>query len=91
MSPSIGNPPILVLSYKNHAIDEFLLDLVRSEPSMGYGKYPHKFFGFRQLIRLGGGCNEPELQPFMEKSAMNSAPMVKRFIQTISDCHQQQQ
>ena len=30
-SSSVGIRPILVLSYKNHAIDEFLVDLVRSE------------------------------------------------------------
>ncbi|KAI8896071.1 hypothetical protein BC833DRAFT_599019, partial [Globomyces pollinis-pini] len=35
VSPSIGRPPILVLSYKNHAIDEFLLDLIRIGGSSG--------------------------------------------------------
>ncbi|KAI8814113.1 hypothetical protein BJ742DRAFT_734437 [Cladochytrium replicatum] len=28
----VGTPPILVLSYKNHAIDEFLIDLVKLSP-----------------------------------------------------------
>ena len=30
-NPSVGQPPILVLSYKNHAIDEFLGDLINVE------------------------------------------------------------
>ena len=32
-NPSVGRPPILVLSYKNHATDEFLSDLVKAEPN----------------------------------------------------------
>jgi hypothetical protein len=31
IDPINGSSPILVLSYKNHAIDEFLLDLLKSE------------------------------------------------------------
>ena len=31
VDPTVGKPPILVLSYKNHAIDEFLSDLVKAE------------------------------------------------------------
>jgi len=56
VSPSIGSPPILVLSYKNHAIDEFLLDLVHAEPR------------HLDLIRIGGGCNEPELFQYSERN-----------------------
>ena len=30
MCPSVGQLPLLVLSYKNHAVDEFLLDLLKT-------------------------------------------------------------
>ena len=51
--PSVGEPPILVLSYKNHAIDEFLVDLVKSEGNVS-------------LVRIGGSCNDPNLKPYLE-------------------------
>ncbi|SPR01593.1 unnamed protein product (mitochondrion) [Plasmodiophora brassicae] len=63
-NPSVGRPPILVLSYKNHAIDEFLCDLVKSEPSVS-------------MIRIGGGCNEPSLSRYVERSAWYDDPGVK--------------
>jgi hypothetical protein len=44
-TPSIGRPPILVLSYKNHAIDEFLLDLSKLEPHL-------------DMVRLGKAIRE---------------------------------
>lgn len=53
-------PPILVLSYKNHAIDEFLIDLVRAE---GADKLRNR------LLRLGGQCKEPKLADFSERTA----------------------
>lgn len=67
----IGDPPILVLSCKNHAIDEFLLDLLRSEPTLGhaprttayFGRYYHGN-GYKRLMRIGGGCSEPELEQY---------------------------
>jgi hypothetical protein len=34
-NPSVGHPPILVLSYKNHAADEFLCDFEQAERSSG--------------------------------------------------------
>lgn len=34
-NPSVGCPPILVLSYKNHATDEFLCDLLQAERKTG--------------------------------------------------------
>ena len=51
--PSVGEPPILVLSYKNHAIDEFLVALVKSEGNVS-------------LVRIGGSCNDPNLKPYLE-------------------------
>ena len=52
---SVGEPPILVLSYKNHAIDEFLVDLVNSERNVS-------------LIRIGGSCNDPNLNMYLEQN-----------------------
>ncbi|CAI5725458.1 unnamed protein product [Peronospora destructor] len=77
----IGDPPILVLSYKNHAIDEFLLDLLRSEPTLGHVPRTTAFFGryylgngFKRLVRIGGGCNEPELEQYRERNVAASDP-----------------
>ena len=51
-----GRPPILVLSYKNHAIDEFLKDLIKAEgPSIS-------------LIRIGGVSKDPTLATFAEQN-----------------------
>ena len=55
VNPSVGKPPILVLSYKNHAIDEFLRDLIKAE------KYNI------DLVRIGGSQNDdPDLQRYSE-------------------------
>lgn len=51
-----------VLSYKNHAIDEFLVDLVKAEPRLSRN----------QLIRIGGQCKDARLQAFSERSAYQS-------------------
>jgi hypothetical protein len=48
-----------VLSYKNHAIDEILKDLLASEQMLSISQ---------SLIRIGGSCEEPELQPYTEQS-----------------------
>ena len=56
--PNAGLPcvgPILVLTYTNHALDQFLLDLVRKcsfEPGIG------------GLVRIGGNSKAEALQPF---------------------------
>ncbi|KAJ3216818.1 hypothetical protein HDU67_008904 [Dinochytrium kinnereticum] len=47
--PSAGSPPILVLSYKNHAIDEFLSDLVKAESTSSGGL---------SMIRIGSSQEE---------------------------------
>ncbi|KAI9895941.1 hypothetical protein PsorP6_018394 [Peronosclerospora sorghi] len=66
----VADPPIRALSYKNHAIDKVLLDLVRSEPTLDHVSKTTPYFGryylnngFKKLIRIGGGCSEPELEP----------------------------
>ena len=48
-SPSI-QLPILVLTYKNHVLDEFLKELHRWYPSAG------------EIVRIGGRSEEPELE-----------------------------
>jgi hypothetical protein len=61
-----GAFPILVLSYKNHAIDEFLSDLVTSPSfrgSFGTGASPSR------LIRIGGQCKDPRLAAYSERTA----------------------
>ncbi|KAG1712489.1 hypothetical protein DVH05_000233 [Phytophthora capsici] len=89
----VGDPPILVLSYKNHAIDEFLLDLLRSEPTLDHGPTRRQSFaryyvnnGFKKLIRIGGGCNEPELEPYRERNAAFSDPRVRKVSKRIEEC-----
>ncbi|KAG2521545.1 hypothetical protein JM16_006188 [Phytophthora kernoviae] len=87
----IGEPPILVLSYKNHAIDEFLLDLLRAEPKFchnpiaNFGRY-YSRNGFKKLVRIGGGCNEPELEQYRERNVANADPSVREVSQGIEDC-----
>ncbi|KAF4031045.1 ATPase family associated domain-containing protein 12 [Phytophthora infestans] len=89
----IGDPPILVLSYKNHAIDEFLLDLLRSEPTLDHTPKRSTYFGkyylnngFKKLVRIGGGCSEPELEPYRERNVAFSDPSVRKVSQRIEDC-----
>ncbi len=50
-----GRPPILVLSYKNHAIDEFLRDLINAERNVS-------------LIRIGGSCKDQALMQYAEQN-----------------------
>lgn len=91
----IGDPPILVLSYKNHAIDEFLLDLLRSEPTLDHTTRTNTYFGryylgngFKKLVRIGGGCNEPALEPYRERNVAFSDPAVRKASQCIEDCQE---
>ena len=45
---SLEDPKILVLTYKNHALDEFLKGIMR-------------FIDKERIVRLGGRCRDPEL------------------------------
>lgn len=67
-SGTVGTPPILVLSYKNHAIDEFLVDLVKIEPASSLRN---------RLIRIGGQCKDPRLVQFSEQTAFQSDAELK--------------
>ena len=44
------NSPILVLTYKNHALDEFLKEMIKLYP--------------QGVVRIGGRSNEPELEKY---------------------------
>lgn len=54
-----------MLSYKNLAIDNFLVDLVKAEPLRN------------QLIRIGGSCKDPRLALFSERNTYHSDSAVK--------------
>ena len=88
----VSDPPVLVLSYKNHAIDEFLLELLRSDPTLnhvstntGFRKY-YRGSGFKKLVRIGGGCSEPELEQYRERNVAYSDPCVQAVSERIEDC-----
>ncbi|KAJ3397278.1 hypothetical protein HDU80_009611, partial [Chytriomyces hyalinus] len=58
ISPSVAAPPLLILSYKNHAIDEFLCDLVQAEPRLS-------------MVRIGS-IKDERLRQFSESSYAHS-------------------
>lgn len=62
-SKSRGSSPILVLSYKNLAIDSFLVDLVNAERNT---------LSSGTLIRIGGQCKDPRLAAYSESNAFQS-------------------
>eukprot|EP00727_Mastigamoeba_balamuthi_P013907 m51a1_g9139 hypothetical protein (3447) ;mRNA; r:63647-74936 len=78
--PDVGAPPLLVLSYKNHAIDEFLVDLLNSCSSrLG-------------LIRIGSQSQREELRDFGERSLRSNDQGVrdaKGKLETIARLHDQ--
>ena len=78
ISPSVGTPPILVLSYKNHAIDEFLSDLVQMMPTKSL---------YNKLIRIGGQCKDFRLQPYSERHASRLDSHVHSKQQILEDLH----
>lgn len=78
---NLSSPPILVLSYKNHAIDEFLVDLVKAEP---------RRLSPSKLIRIGGQCKDQRLALYSERSTFQADPSVKQkrsSIQMLNDLH----
>ncbi|KAJ3247215.1 hypothetical protein HDU77_008656 [Chytriomyces hyalinus] len=58
ISPSVAAPPLLILSYKNHAIDEFLCDLVQAEPRLS-------------MVRIGS-IKDERLRQYSESSYAHS-------------------
>lgn len=74
--PDVGTPPILVLSYKNHAIDEFVLDLVEKERHI-------------KLIRVGGGkSSDPRLARYGEKNFVYSQNEVHQCLDKVKHVYQ---
>eukprot|EP01060_Flectonema_neradi_P033850 TRINITY_DN5789_c0_g2_i4.p1 TRINITY_DN5789_c0_g2~~TRINITY_DN5789_c0_g2_i4.p1 ORF type:complete len:3745 (+),score=744.53 TRINITY_DN5789_c0_g2_i4:86-11320(+) len=65
--PSVGEPPILVLSYKNHAIDEFLLDLIRCNELRN---------SLHSLVRFGT-TQEQKLKRFSERSQWDNKEVIE--------------
>ncbi|KAL7565649.1 hypothetical protein ACA910_019004 [Epithemia clementina (nom. ined.)] len=61
-SHSTGASPILVLPYKNHAIDKFLVDLANAEPSLNSSK----------MIRIGGQPKDARLVQFSERAVYHT-------------------
>jgi len=61
----LGQPPIVVLSYKNHAIDEFLVDLVKAERAV-------------DLIRIGNPT-DPLLAHFREFKQHSFQDVIKVY------------
>eukprot|EP01033_Poteriospumella_lacustris_P014709 gene14709-10521_t len=80
---SVG--PILTLSYKNHALDEFLLDVLRQEETL-------KRSG--SLVRLGKKSDHIELENYTEKSCAAESKANKELmacIQVMKDNKSRQQ
>ncbi|KAI8618026.1 hypothetical protein BC830DRAFT_1110771, partial [Chytriomyces sp. MP71] len=73
VSPSIATPPLLILSYKNHAIDEFLVDLVAAEPRVS-------------MIRIGS-IKDERLRPFSELNMAQSTQEVKMARRKLEELH----
>ncbi|TPX59440.1 hypothetical protein PhCBS80983_g02469 [Powellomyces hirtus] len=73
VSPSVGTPPILVLSYKNNAIDELLCDLTSAER-------------YVKLIRIGN-TKDPRLTRYAESSFFQSSPDVQNWYKKLEEIH----
>lgn len=88
--PTALLPP--TLSYKNHAIDEFLLDYVRLATLPGRGVPP-------AILRVGGNANlAPELARYTEANYRRTDFEVTSALRTLNDaidqrrrCHQMKQ
>ena len=75
-SPSISGMPILVLSYKNHAIDEFLVDLIKAERALS-------------LLRIGGSSSDPSLSPYLEQNQRSYQDDTRKYKNTLTSLFQQ--
>lgn len=94
INSSVGSPPILVLSYKNHATDEFLVDLLKvvGTSLSGASKYGKRFGQFAggnsQLVRMGNP-GDPSLVQYSERALAHRAdPSVgirEREVQDLQD------
>ena len=64
--------PILLLTYKNHALDEFLKDML-------------EFCDKSDVVRIGGRSKEPELEECNLQSILKSMSASKLFSKGLSD------
>ena len=63
--------PILVLTYKNHALDEFLKQILRFYP--------------QEVARIGGRCKDPELEDCTLGELKKRNPFDRNMRQTLQD------
>lgn len=80
LTPKLG--PVVVITYKNHALDEFLLDLMRTGvwnserhrlvQTRNGGTRGDVFPRGRRIVRIGGRSREPELHDYNLNVLMNS-------------------
>jgi hypothetical protein len=85
--PRLG--PVVVITYKNHALDEFLLDLLRADmwdseatrTSLGAdGAVKAEYFPRgRRIVRVGAMSREPELEPY-NLTTMMQQRYVDKFV-----------
>uniref|UniRef100_A0A7M5WTE7 DNA2/NAM7 helicase helicase domain-containing protein n=2 Tax=Clytia hemisphaerica TaxID=252671 RepID=A0A7M5WTE7_9CNID len=75
-SEHVSEMPILVLSYKNHAIDEFLVDLLKAEGEMS------------SLLRIGSSEN-PKLSRYLEKNQKSYKNDTQQYKTTLKSLYQQ--
>ena len=84
---SVGTPPILVLSYKNHAADEFLSDLLKVTGTVLTGNTPlsNLYPGQNvQMVRMGNS-GDPNLTQVRRVVIMHDSTMV--YIRSQIDVH----
>ena len=67
MQPLSLNAPILVLTYKNHALDEFLLQVGAS-------------IGLDNVCRVGGRSDEPKLEPVSLRAQKTAQQKIKNTV-----------
>lgn len=70
--------PIIVLSYKNHALDEILMDVLKNTGSQGYGRG----WGQEGLIRCGR-TEENLLSRYIESNSMREVSAKKELSRRI--------
>lgn len=95
--------PVVVITYKNHALDEFLVDLLNSHlwnadeaasseiPSRTVSSGAHIFPGGARLIRIGGRSKETRLAPYNLSSLMRESEnksIITRYREHIGILHQ---
>ncbi len=73
VNPSVGSPPVLILSYKNHAIDELTVDLVNAQQNV-------------KLVRIGRSDDE-RLAYYNERCRTNEDPGVVECLKRLKTIH----